>query len=84
MGAVNAIPLYSSWKAYQLDGVEIAGWPFTCFENWGGGYSHILPQMLFANLVIAISIAYFVAKALKMGWSELFHKLRAWDRDDTP
>jgi hypothetical protein len=76
MAIANVMPLYFSWKAYQLDGREVTGWPFVFREQVGGFSCVTYPEYLAANIAIAVGVAYVVAHALRDGWLTFLRRLR--------
>jgi hypothetical protein len=82
MAIANVMPLYFTWKAYQLDGREVTGWPFVFRERVDGSSYAFYPEYLAADVAIAIGVAYAVARALRDGWLTLLRRLRKAVIDD--
>jgi hypothetical protein len=83
MVGANLLPLYVSWQAFDTDGYERVGWPFTFFERGGFKYHERLGlHWLLTDAIIAIAVAYAAAIALKNGWRAMVHNLRTWGLKD--
>ena len=82
MAAANAIPYVFTQGSYRTDGLEIAGFPFRCYEF--GGISPIIKFNSWAmagNLVIAALVAAVGAYVFRNGF---INTLRRWQTWGTP
>lgn len=90
MALANIVPFLLTRGAYRTDGVEVAGWPFRCYDFGAiGGYMHLYPWKMAANIVIAVMVSVAAAWAFRHGvlktvrrwgiWgTRMFRKLRTW------
>ena len=76
---LSAIPLWMTWGAWQLDGTEYAGWPFSFWES--GGFSsntdfHL--HWFFADLAVCWGLAILYANSGGGSVSAIIRYLRTW------
>ena len=75
----NLVPLWLTWKAYGLDGVEQVGWPLPFFERGGFSYYEVfdLAALLF-DLTVLVSMSWLFAHATHGGLRATWRRLRTW------
>lgn len=67
--ACNIVPLLLTWRAYQTDGMEQVGWPFTVYARGGFSYHEVFdPVALLCNLFVACLMAALLARTLPSAW----------------
>lgn len=78
MAFVNIAPYLLTRGTPAYDGVEMAGWPLTCYELGGfNGHFYFKPLEMFINIEIAVVVAAFLAWIFRNG---VLHTIRNWAR----
>jgi hypothetical protein len=79
MAFANILPYLRTCGAYETDGLEVAGWPFRCWEFGGfGGYAYFHPWKMAENIAIAVSVSAFAAWVFRHGVLRTLRKCRKW------
>lgn len=70
----NVIPYLQTYEAYMTDGIEVAGWPFICYQI--GGFSGLFgfyPWALMGDIIVAVILTGLATWIFRNGiWKTIF------------